>query len=434
MLKVSISNSYLEQIIVDIKETSVPWKEYERRGLITSDQIKLLNAIDGQPPDRVRSVLKNTGVAYISVVLHLLQSLLDPDALRYICVIADTLVSDEENTQYFHAMVKQGEQYPFGPFITILQTGDEKTALIASRPLVTLLCSTPDPASIDINPFCRWLSEKIGSRRLEHEDLAIQEAGALLQVREFRMTFWNTDNAVKGMVLDLTVPSVTQQMQYQIIFCLWLLTFEPEIAAKINHEYDLIPKLVAIAKGSFKEKVVRTSLATFRNLISKAPTENLAAMLVANLLPFTESLSSRKWTDPDITEDIEYLKEHLEQKFKSLSTFEKYASEIETGRLERSPPHESEAFWRDNVEKIESYDFQIIRKLAWIMSSSTDPKTLAIAISDIGHYVQYASKEGRRVLQEIGAKHRIMELMTHKNTDVRYQALSATQKFMHQLW
>lgn len=39
-----------------------------------------------------------------------------------------------------------------------------------------------------------------------------------------------------------------------------------------------------------------------------------------------------------------------------------------------------------------------------------------------------------RFLQDIGAKQRIMELMTHEDQDVRYQALSAVQKYMHQAW
>lgn len=38
------------------------------------------------------------------------------------------------------------------------------------------------------------------------------------------------------------------------------------------------------------------------------------------------------------------------------------------------------------------------------------------------------------VLQEIGAKQRIMELMTHEDQEVRYQALLAVQKYMHQAW
>ena len=42
-------------------------------------------------------------------------------------------------------------------------------------------------------------------------------------------------------------------------------------------------------------------------------------MLVARLLPFTENLSTRKWSDTDILEDINYLKERLQEDFQSLT-------------------------------------------------------------------------------------------------------------------
>ena len=42
-------------------------------------------------------------------------------------------------------------------------------------------------------------------------------------------------------------------------------------------------------------------------------------MLVAKLLPFTENLLTRKWTDSDILDDLEYLKERLQENFQSLT-------------------------------------------------------------------------------------------------------------------
>jgi V-type H+-transporting ATPase subunit H len=81
----------------------------------------------------------------------------------------------------------------------------------------------------------------------------------------------------------------------------------------------VIPLLVEIAKSAVKEKVIRVSVATLRNLVEKAPTQNLAAMLVTKLLPFTENLSTRKWSDADILEDVNYIKERLREDFQSLT-------------------------------------------------------------------------------------------------------------------
>ena len=135
--------------------------------------------------------------------------------------------------------------------------------------------------------------------------------------------------------VDILKSKVGAQMHYQVIFCFWLLTFEEQVAEKINkygpsssylgcgltivsRQHDIIPLLIDIAQNAVKEKVIRVVVATFRNLVSKAPSANLPAMLVAKLLPFVNSLSTRKWTDDEIVEDIQYLQEELKANFKSL--------------------------------------------------------------------------------------------------------------------
>jgi V-type H+-transporting ATPase subunit H len=126
------------------------------------------------------------------------------------------------------------------------------------------------------------------------------------------------------------------QMCYQIAFCFWLLTFEQDIAEEINkfvpqlhfpietethddRKYDIIPLLTDVAQAAVKEKVIRVIVSTFRGLVTKAPTANLPAMLVAQLLPFVKNLSARKWSDEDIIEDVNFLRDELSARFESLT-------------------------------------------------------------------------------------------------------------------
>lgn len=64
--------------------------------------------------------------------------------------------------------------------------------------------------------------------------------------------------------------------------------------------------------------------------------------------------------------------------------------------------------------------------IARLISTSTNATVLAVAAHDIGQYVKFYPN-GKRFIQEIGAKQQVMELMTHENSDVRYQALLAVQ-------
>jgi V-type H+-transporting ATPase subunit H len=76
-----------------------------------------------------------------------------------------------------------------------------------------------------------------------------------------------------------------------------------------------------------------------------------------------------------------------------------------------------------------SYEIWLNRKLARLLSASTNPVVLAVACHDVGQYVKYNAKDGKQYLERMGAKQRVMELMTHEDSDVRYHALSATQKY-----
>lgn len=53
------------------------------------------------------------------------------------------------------------------------------------------------------------------------------------------------------------------QLQYQMIFCVWLLAFSPQLCEQLRR-YNVVPALSDILQESVKEKVTRIILAAFR--------------------------------------------------------------------------------------------------------------------------------------------------------------------------
>ena len=47
------------------------------------------------------------------------------------------------------------------------------------------------------------------------------------------------------------------------------------------------------------------------------------------------------------------------------STFDEYASEVQSGKLEWSPPHMSENFWKQNASKLNERDYELLRFVAF---------------------------------------------------------------------
>ena len=161
--------------------------------------------------------------------------------------------------------------------------------------------------------------------------------------------------------------------------------------------------------------------------------ENIYAFVGNKVAPLVENLVTRKYSDAEISEDLTIARDELTKIVASLSTFDEYQSELRSGKLEWSPSHLSEQFWKQNAARLNEHDYELLRILSRLMSTSTSTLVLAVSAHDLGQYVKYCPA-GRKFVQDIGAKVQIMDLMTHQDADVRYQALLAVQKFMTNAW
>lgn len=226
----------------------------------------------------------------------------------------------------------------------------------------------------------------------------------------------------------------TTQLVYQIVLSLWLLSFDDDIAEEINVKFGVIPVLVDVARNAVKEKVVRVAVATLRNLLAKASDANASAMLGSKVLPLTESLLARKWSDEEIEEDLEYLKTELSHRLKGMSTFDEYLSELSSGQLTfENPAHELDDFWKENAPKLVEKDGEVLKQLVEILKNSQDSTTLAVACSDVGKFVTFF-EPGKKRVGDLGAKVRIMDLMSHQDPDVKFRALNTVSKLVSASW
>ncbi|CAJ0888457.1 5739_t:CDS:10 [Entrophospora sp. SA101] len=385
---VSVSNTYFEDLILTTRSRPIPWEGYQSAGIITSEEFELLKRVDKQSREQLRTVMKTDAANYAELYANLLKKVAKSDTVQYTLVLINDMLS--------------------------------------AKVLTVLICTAQKNLPINFRDFFNWIILRLKSNNTEVYELAVQILESILRVPANRIKFWNIQQGVETLATLLKVRNPSLQMQYQIIFCFWLLTFNKEVAEDFNKKFDLIPTLINIAKSAIKEKIIRVIIGTFRNLVEKAPESNLPTMLVAKLLNFCENLSGRKWSDSEIVEDIEFLRVRLQENFYSLTTFDEYASEISSGMLHWSPPHESEQFWKQNVARLNERDHELIRILARLLSTSNDHTVLAVAAHDLGQYVKHYPK--------IGAKQRIMELMTYEDSEVRYQALLAVQKYMTHAW
>ena len=199
-----------------------------------------------------------------------------------------------------------------------------------------------------------------------------------------------------------------------------------------DRDHEIIPLYTQLLRLSPKEKTTRLLLSTLNNLLGANKDELIPAATMARLPALIGNLGGRHLTDPDLLEDLQSLNDMLDEYTKTQTTFDEYAAEVSSGHLRWSPPHSNPTFWRENARRIlESNKGELPRKLAEIMGKSweDDKKVLAIACNDVGNLVKEVPDK-RGLLEKLGLKGRVMELMSESDESVRWESLRAVGEWL----
>ena len=120
-------------------------------------------------------------------------------------------------------------------------------------------------------------------------------------------------------VLIVQLKSVkSTQIQYQLLFCLWLLTFDADNCTILLHLQDLVPSLIDVAKLAVKEKVVRLVISCLSNLLKFAKFQAIPQFVGSKVSQFVETLQSRTYSDQEFLDDINSLAEELKSEIQKL--------------------------------------------------------------------------------------------------------------------
>ncbi|KRG03601.1 V-type proton ATPase subunit H isoform X2 [Drosophila mojavensis] len=427
------ATSVLQQQAADIRTKSINWASYMQSQMISQEDYQTISALD---KSRATFLAQNS-TQVVKTMLNLVSHLSKDSTIQYILVLLDDMLQeDRSRVDQFHETSAKMKQCVWGPFLNLLNRQDGFIVNMSSRILAKFACWGHEtmPKS-DLNFYLQFLKDQLASNNNEYIQSVARCLQMMLRVDEYRFAFVNVDGI--STLIRILSTRVNFQVQYQLIFCLWVLTFNPLLAAKMN-KFSVIPILADILSDCAKEKVTRIILAVFRNLIEKPEDASVAkdhciAMVQCKVLKQLSILEQRRFDDEDITADVEYLSEKLQNSVQDLSSFDEYATEVRSGRLEWSPVHKSAKFWRENAQRLNEKNYELLRILVHLLETSKDAIILSVACFDIGEYVRHYPR-GKHVLEQLGGKQIVMQHLGHEDPNVRYEALLAVQKLMVHNW
>ncbi|KAL2043486.1 hypothetical protein N7G274_003793 [Stereocaulon virgatum] len=470
--------TYLSSLQNNIRARPIPWEGAVRAGTITENDLKTIKAVDKVRKEQRRQTVESDTESYQSLILggkkgkSVLESASKrADVIQYMLVLTGDLINDAPILA--PKLLEHPEPYkPLIPYLSQSANPEDPIPLLASSVLTSLLSTAqmqspkPDQRTDDaLNQLYKYLSTLTKSQDSGLQDIAVQEYSSLLRTNRAREIFWQQREHTVNPLIDIlrtaigasrdsdstlrgnggsSIRTTTEnglssaislQLLYHVLLTIWQLSFEASLIGKgLEKEQEIVPLYTQLLRLSPKEKTTRLLLSTLLNLFS-APSNKptlLPAATTARLPALLANLKGRHLTDPDLVDDLTSLSDMLTEYTSSQTTFDEYAAEVQSGRLRWSPPHRSQEFWHENARKILEDDGGALpKKLREIMGKSweDDKQVLAIACNDVGWLVKEAP-DRRQVLEKLGVKGRVMELMTDKDEGVRWESLRAVGEWL----
>ncbi|XP_069676052.1 V-type proton ATPase subunit H-like [Periplaneta americana] len=419
----------------EVRNSIIKWTPYLKSQVLSPDQYTFITAINSLSDEERDTLIDQNRLVFADVTLKLLQAELHEEALQYVLVlIYDTLQANKSVAEDFCELSEGNVTAVLEPFFNLMTQGDNFTAHMAAMIIAEITTWSRKLIDTEIlQSFCAWIEELLVQEQSdEYLQARIRCLQILLHREEYRLAIYDKDGI--NIVLTLLQNTKDFQVHYQLIFCIWMFTFSTTLAEKDIMRSTVIPLLCNFIKDSSREKVVRITLAVFRNLIEKpenpAVTQvHVLQMKQSKMSKYLKLLEQNNYEDEDILEDIDFLNKNLDSDEVNMSSFAIYAQELCCGQLKPSTARKSSSFWTRNMARLNENNYCLVRHLVHIIKTSSDPEVISLACHDIGQYVENYP-QGKRVLNELGVKEPIMRHLEHGDKRVRYEALRAIQKIL----
>jgi len=484
----------------EVLRRQIEWKHYQQEGKLSAKEVILILGYDQQSPEAQKDYLDECGPALAGLFIKILSTISSIDTIEYTVVLVDELFNAEKSddqvaaaADYFLQFARENPKVDLAaPFLQILSTSGQHQpfTLLRVQHILSILIaaqysgrrgpklSEQQEAAqrLPVTQFLRYLISKISqlsssssvfsssasplspsssnasnSRELLASLTALK---VLLRASVRIQELFAEQDGLRTLAGLLTKETQNAQLLYLVGFNIWLLSYNKDIAAKLK-DVGVIGKLVAVVRVNVMEKVIRICFSTLRNFLDHKVDAFDEEMIGHGLPAVVDTLSRRKFKDADVSADMGRIADVLAETMRNMSTFDKYAVEVQSGALSwTNPAHKSEIFWRENIGQFENGAgprFGLVAALLkWAAphpagqvvagsvaggpgAAEREEVVREVACFDLGEFARF-HPEGKKVLASMRAKEVLMKNLQDKSTRVSKAALLATQKLMVQNW
>merc|ERR1719151_214772 len=212
--------------------------------MISQEDFSVISRLDSGDQASRDKVAKEAPQQCAKTLYNLLGHISKDQTIQYLLTLVDDFLQEDKNrVTIFRDYTKKRRESVWAHFLNLLNRPDTFIQNMTARIVAKMACWSP-PGELmggsDLQYFLTWLKDQMRMQQNEYVQSVARCLQMMLRIDDYRHAFVAVDGIAT--IVSVLAGRVNFQIQYQLTFCLWVLSFNVEVATKLN-KYGVIPIL-----------------------------------------------------------------------------------------------------------------------------------------------------------------------------------------------
>ncbi len=202
--------------------------------MIGQEDYNFISRFDGADAATRVAVISENPHQLGKTFFNLLSQISKDATIQYLLTLLDDLLQeDKSRVEIFKAYAAKRRESVWVHLLTLLNRPVGFIMNMTARVIAKMACWSRElMVGSDLQFYLTWLKDQLRAPNNEYIQSVARCLQMMLRIDAYRISFTALDGI--GAIMGVLSSKVNFQIQYQLSFCLWVMTFNNTIAEKLN--------------------------------------------------------------------------------------------------------------------------------------------------------------------------------------------------------
>ena len=207
---------------------------YTRSQMIAKEDFEFISRFDGADANTRAGLIQQDPLQLPKTFMNLLSQISKDSTIQYLLTLLDDLLQeDKSRVEIFKNYAAKKNESVWTQLLTMLNRPVGFIMNMTSRVIAKMACWSRElMTGSDLQFYLTWLKDQLKAPNNEYIQSVARCLQMMLRIDQYRISFVALDGITA--IVAVLKSKVNFQIQYQLSFCLWVMTFNTSIAERLN--------------------------------------------------------------------------------------------------------------------------------------------------------------------------------------------------------